>query len=59
LKEQRSFLPFGIRRVQTDNGNEYLKEKKLMHFGNYPKSSACIEQFNRTIKERFVYEKNI
>jgi len=56
--------PFAIRRVQTDNGSEFLKdfeqaceEKCLVHFFNYPKhpeANGYLERFNRTIQEQFV-----
>lgn len=55
--------PFKIKRVQTDNGQEfakyfasYLKERNITHFHTYPRSpkmNAHIERFNRTIKEEF------
>jgi len=55
--------PFNIKRVQTDNGQEfakyfasYLKERNIIHFHIYPRSpkmNAHIERFNRTIKEEF------
>lgn len=56
--------PFVIKRVQTDNGSEFLKhfeqaceERKLVHFFNYPKhpqANGYLERFNRTIQEQFV-----
>ena len=56
--------PFAIKRVQTDNGSEFLKhfeqaceEKGLIHFFNYPKhpqANGYLERFNRTIQEQFV-----
>lgn len=56
--------PFVIKRVQTDNGSEFLKHfeqaceaKGLVHFFNYPKhpqSNGYLERFNRTIQEQFV-----
>ncbi len=56
--------PFAIKRVQTDNGSEFLKhfeqaceEKGLTHFFNYPKhpqANGYLERFNRTIQEQFV-----
>jgi len=65
FKKLRSFFPFAIKRIQTDNGGEfagyahdYLTANNLTHFFNYPhcpKSNAHIERFNRTIKEQFVY----
>jgi putative transposase len=57
--------PFVIRRVQTDNGSEfaqhydqYCQDNGLTHFFNYPKhpqSNGCLERFNRTIQDQFVY----
>jgi transposase InsO family protein len=57
--------PFVVRRVQTDNGSEFAKrydqychDNSLVHFFNYPKhpqSNGCLERFNRTIQEQFVY----
>jgi transposase InsO family protein len=56
--------PFAIKRVQTDNGGEFLKHfeqsceaKGLVHFFNYPKhpqANSYLERFNRTIQEQFV-----
>ncbi len=56
--------PFAIKRVQTDNGSEFLKHfehaceaKGLVHFFNYPKhpqANGYLERFNRTIQEQFV-----
>ena len=56
--------PFSIKRVQTDNGSEFLKhfdqlcqEKRLNHFFNYPRhpqANGHLERFNRTIQEQFV-----
>jgi transposase InsO family protein len=56
--------PFVTRRVQTDNGSEFLKhfeqtcEKSgLVHFFNYPKhpeANGYLERFNRTVREQFV-----
>lgn len=57
--------PFALRRVQTDNGSEFAKhydqycqDNGLTHFFNYPRhpqSNGCLERFNRTIQEQFVY----
>lgn len=57
-------VSFAIKRVQTDNGSEFLKhfeqyyeEKGLVHFFNYPKhpqANGYLERFNRTIQEQFV-----
>ena len=58
--------PFGIRNVQTDNGQEfhkyfddYLKNDKTIdkHFYNYPRhpqSNGKIERFNKTIQNEFI-----
>ena len=64
MERLMSVAPFKIRRVQTDNGSEfhkyfenYLKEKKIVHFFNYPhypKGNAYVERFNRTIEDQFV-----
>jgi len=65
LKKFITVAPFNVVRIQTDNGGEFEKyfEKScqdigLPHFYNYPKhpqSNACVERFNRTIQEQFVY----
>ena len=57
--------PFKIERIQTDNGSEferyfdeYLRNSNKVHYYNYPRhpqSNGCVERFNRTIKEQFVY----
>jgi putative transposase len=56
--------PFKVRRIQTDNGSEFVKyfdercEKVgLPHFFNYPKhpqANGHLERFNRTIQEQCV-----
>ena len=56
--------PFITRRVQTDNGSEFVKHFErccqhngLVHFFNYPKhpqANGYLERFNRTIQEQFV-----
>jgi transposase InsO family protein len=65
LKKFITVAPFNITRIQTDNGGEFEKyfEKTrqdigLGHFYNYPKhpqSNGCLERFNRTVQEQFVY----
>jgi transposase InsO family protein len=65
LKKFITVTPFNIARIQTDNGGEFEKyfeitRKKvgLGHFYNYPKhpqSNGCLERFNRTVQEQFVY----
>lgn len=62
--EFESQLPYGIRKVQTDNGSEflakfhkYLEGKKIPHIFIYPKSpkvNGVVERFNRTIQEEFI-----
>lgn len=57
--------PFAIKRIQTDNGHEFehlfrdfLIRSKVVHFYNYPRNpqaNACVERFNRTIQEQFVW----
>ena len=56
--------PFKIRRIQTDNGSEFLKEFReaaekagLTHFFNWvkqPKYQGWVERFNRSIQEEFL-----
>ncbi|MDO8687485.1 MAG: integrase core domain-containing protein [Dehalococcoidales bacterium] len=56
--------PFATRRVQTDNGSEFLShfdhfcsKHELTHFFNYPRhpeSNGFLERFNRTIQEQCV-----
>jgi len=65
LKKFVSVVPFNVTRIQTDNGGEFEKyfekacqDNGLPHFFNYPKhpqSNGCVERFNRTIQEQFVY----
>lgn len=64
MEKFRKAAPFEIKRVQTDNGQEfekyfrsYAEENNIVHFFNYPrspKSNAHIERFNRTIQEQYV-----
>lgn len=64
LDKLLNVAPFVIRRIQTDNGSEFLKyfeqaceERGLVHFFNYPKhpeSNGYLERFNRTIQDQFV-----
>ena len=52
-------------RIQTDNGSEFeshfeksCQNSGLSRFYNYPRrpqSNGCLERFNRTIQEQFVY----
>ena len=63
MQKMEKVSPFGIQRVQTDNGSEfakyfkeYLKEQNITHFHTYPRSpkmNAVVERFNRTIQEEF------
>ena len=56
--------PFAIKRVQTDNGSEfmahfreYLEAETVTQFFNYPRKpqyQGWIERFNRTIQEEFL-----
>jgi len=65
LEKFLQVAPFVTRRIQTDNGSEFLKHfaqrcerKRVTHFFNYPKhpqANGCLERFNRTIQEQFVY----
>lgn len=64
LLKLEQVAPFQIQRIQTDNGSEFeyhfrecLKEKKIIHFHNYPrcpKMNAHVERFNRTLQEEFL-----
>jgi putative transposase len=64
FQKLESVCPFGIKRVQTDNGQEnhkhfrqYLKEQGVIQFYNYPrtpKSNGKIERFNGTIQTEFI-----
>jgi len=64
LNKFTGVAPFPIRRIQTDNGSEFLKhfaqsclDNALVHFFNYPnhpQSNGHIERFNRTSQEQFV-----
>lgn len=64
MKKLEEVAPFTITHVQTDNGLEfekyfrdYLEEKKIIHFHNYPKCpkmNAYVERFNRTIQDQFI-----
>jgi putative transposase len=65
LRKFIQVAPFNTARIQTDNGGEFEKhfhkachEHGLVHFFNYPRhpqSNSCLERFNRTIQEQFVY----
>lgn len=60
----KKVAPFNIKRVQTDNGSEfmglfrdYAQKESLIHFFNYPRrpqSNPFIERFNRTIQEQYI-----
>jgi transposase InsO family protein len=64
MEKFRKAAPFEIKRVQTDNGQEfgkyfrsYAEQNNIVQFFNYPrnpKSNAHIERFNRTIQEQYV-----
>jgi len=57
-------VPFVIRRIQTDNGNEFEKDfatairaSPIQHFHNYPKhpqANGHIERFNGTIRSQLL-----
>ena len=63
FRKLETVAPFKIRRVQTDNGCEFLHrfhdaldKRNIQHFFNYPRrptQNAHIERFNRTIQEEF------
>jgi len=56
--------PFDIIHIQTDNGKEfhkyfreYVKNQKIIHFYNYPRSpkmNTYVERFNRTIQDQYI-----
>jgi len=64
LDKLQQVCPFLIRRIQTDNGQEFAKNfavardrLNLTHFYNYPRhpqSNGHIERFNRTLREQFL-----
>lgn len=64
LVKLRQVAPFTVRRVQTDNGQEFYKhfhqateQLQITHYWNYPRSpkmNAKIERYNRTVQEEFV-----
>lgn len=64
FQEFQRLCPYRIRKVQTDNGSEflakfhqYLVELKIPHIFIYPKSpklNGVVERFNRTIQEEFI-----
>ena len=57
--------PLTIKSMQTDNGSEflgdfdeYLKSRMIPHYFSYPrcpKINGCVERYNSTLKEEFVY----
>jgi IS30 family transposase len=65
FKRLQSVYPLPIKSVQTDNGSEFLGEFEsyinkigIAHLFSYPrcpKINGCVERFNRTLKEEFVY----
>ena len=64
LIKLRAVMPFEIKRIQTDNGGEfmdyfdtYIEQKELIHYFNYPRSpkmNAYVERFNGVIQSQFV-----
>lgn len=64
LKKFEQVAPFGIKRIQTDNGQEfhkyfrdYASKKSITHYYNYPrhpKMNAYVERFNGLIQDQFV-----
>lgn len=64
LEEFRSYCPYPIREIQTDNGHEflmefekYLQEQDIPHQFIYPRSpriNGVVERFNRTIQDEFL-----
>ena len=64
FQEFQTKCPYPIRKVQTDNGSEflarfheYLEKQKIPHIFIYPKSpkiNGVVERFNRTIQEEFI-----
>ena len=64
FQEFQKQCPYRIRKVQTDNGSEflasfhqYLSEQKIDHIFIYPKSpkiNGVVERFNRTVQEEFI-----
>jgi len=64
FQEFQEQCPYQIRKVQTDNGSEFLasfhqclREQKIDHIFTYPKSpkiNGVVERFNRTIQEEFI-----
>ena len=64
FQEFQSICPYGVRKVQTDNGSEflarfheYLEEQKIPHIFIYPrppKNNGVVERFNRTVQEEFI-----
>jgi transposase InsO family protein len=65
LRRLQMVYPLSIKSIQTDNGaeflgnfDEYLKRKQIPHYFSYPrcpKINGCVERYNRTLKEEFVY----
>ena len=65
LRKLAIVYPLTIKSMQTDNGSEflgnfdeYLKKINVPHYFSYPrcpKINGCIERYNRTLKEEFVY----
>ena len=65
LQRLERVYPLSIKSIQTDNGSEflgdfdeYLKCQHIPHYFSYPrcpKINGCVERYNRTLKEEFIY----
>ncbi|MFQ6083267.1 MAG: integrase core domain-containing protein [Candidatus Aminicenantia bacterium] len=64
MEKLENVAPFQIKKIQTDNGSEflgefdkYVKRKEITHYFIYPRhpqSNSLVERFNRTLGEEFV-----
>jgi hypothetical protein len=64
LEDYQSNCPYPIRKIQTDNGSEFLasfhqhlEEQHIPHVFIYPKSpkiNGIVERFNRTVQEECI-----
>ncbi|HLD74970.1 MAG TPA: integrase core domain-containing protein [Bdellovibrionota bacterium] len=65
IEKLMAVYPLKLKSIQTDNGSEflgkfdaYLQNQKIPHYFSYPrcpKINGCVERFNRTLKEEFLY----